>query len=191
MPAFPKPIHFAQQVLMNYVSSGDYVVDATLGNGHDALFLANLVGKKGQLIGFDVQAAAIKSSTKRMQENEVIHFSFHQLGHEKMAEVISVEYVPLAAVVFNLGYLPNEDKSVITEEDTTLIALGAAQRLLKVGGVISLMCYPGHEGGDAESQAVSEWAASLPREDFRVVKYALHNAPNNPPFLLLVEKLKA
>ncbi len=190
MPAFSKPIHFAQQVLKNCIGTGDCVVDATLGNGHDALFLANLVGEKGTVIGFDVQAAAVQSATLRMQEHDVTQFNFYQLGHEKMAEVIPEECLPLAAVMFNLGYLPNADKSLITKEYTTLMALDVAQVLLKAGGVISLMCYPGHEGGDTESEAVSEWAASLPREGFRVAKYALHNAPNNPPFLLLIEKLK-
>lgn len=190
MPAFSKPIHLAQQVLKNCVCKGDFVVDATLGNGHDALFLANLVGEQGVVIGFDVQAAAVESATQRMDEQDVTQYVFHHLGHEKMAEVIPKEHLPLASVMFNLGYLPNADKSVITEEGTTLAALDAAQRLLKVGGVISLMCYPGHAGGDTESQAVSDWAASLARENFRVAKYALHNAPNNPPFLLLIEKLK-
>ena len=107
-----------------------------------------------------------------------------------MEEVIPVSSLPLAAVMFNLGYLPNADKSVITRDDTTLIALLASQKMIKVGGLISIMCYPGHDGGDLESVAVSDWAAALPRSHYRVVRYALHNAPNNPPFLLLIEKLR-
>jgi len=189
MPTFPKPIHFAQQVLKNCINKGDYVVDATLGNGHDALFLANLVGEQGHIIGFDIQAEAIEASTQRMEDNDVQQFTFHELGHEKVVEVMPSKFLPLSAVMFNLGYLPNADKSVITKKSTTLEALNGALVLLKIGGVISLMCYPGHVGGDAESQAVSDWASNLPREDFRVVKYALHNAPSKPPFLIIVEKL--
>jgi len=189
MPAFPKPIHYAQQVLKNCIQKGDVVVDATLGNGHDALFLADLVGKSGHVFGFDVQEQAIFSSKERMEQSGVNHITFYHLGHEKMEEVIPSSYFPITAVMFNLGYLPNADKSVITRVETTLCALDASQSLLKVGGVISLMCYPGHDGGDQEAEAVSEWAAKLSRRDYRVVKYALQNAPNNPPFLILIEKL--
>ena len=190
MLAFPKPIHYAQQVLKSCIKKGDVVVDATLGNGHDALFLAKLVGGQGHVIGFDVQAEAVSVSKKRMSDEEVSHFSFHHLGHEQMERVIRSESLPLAAVMFNLGYLPNADKSVITRESTTICALDAAQRMLKVGGVISVMCYPGHVGGDQESESVSKWTSDLERSHFRVVKYALHNASNSPPFLILIEKLR-
>jgi len=189
MPAFPKPIYFAHQLIKNLVCLGDCVVDATLGNGHDALFLARLVGEEGRVIGFDVQAAAIESSVEKMRENGLEHFDFHQIGHEKMAEVISEENLPLTVVMFNLGYLPNADKSVITTEQTTIPALESALGLLGRGGLVSIMCYPGHEGGDMEAEAVSEWTEGLAREGYRVVRYGLHNAPNNPPFLILVEKL--
>jgi len=189
MPAFPKPIHLAHQLIRNLVRPSDIVVDATLGNGHDALFLAGLVGEKGRVIGFDVQPSAIESSTQRMIDNGITHYDFHFTGHENMAKLIPPENLPLTAVMFNLGYLPNADKAIITTEKTTIPALDSALELLRIGGLISIMCYPGHEGGDIESAAVSAWSENLPRERCRVARYALHNAPNNPPFLLLVEKM--
>ncbi len=189
MPAFPKPIELAHLLMGNLVKPSDNVVDATLGNGHDALFLARLVGETGRVIGFDIQKEAIESSTHKMMENGMNNYEFHHTGHENMREVISLENLPLTAVMFNLGYLPNADKSVITHERTTILALENALQMLRVGGLISIMCYPGHDGGDQESSVISAWAEKLPREDYRVARYALHNAPNNPPFLLLLEKL--
>ncbi len=189
MPVFPKPIHLAHQLIEKLVRSGDVAVDATLGNGHDALFLGGLVGERGRVIGFDVQSSAIESSEERMVENGISNYDFHLVGHEKMGELITQEYLPLVVVMFNLGYLPNADKSIITREMTTIPALESALGLVRVGGLVSIMCYPGHEGGDEESKAVSAWAANLAREEYRVAHYGLHNAPNNPPFLLLVEKL--
>ncbi|MGJ8654868.1 MAG: class I SAM-dependent methyltransferase [Akkermansiaceae bacterium] len=189
MTAFPKPIHLAHQLIKNLIRPGDTVVDSTLGNGHDALFLAGLVGEKGLVIGFDVQPEAIEASSARMRDNGITQYDFHLTGHEDMGRVIADENLPLAVVVFNLGYLPNADKSIITTELTTIPALETAQQLLKAGGLISIMCYPGHEGGDVESAAISEWAGGLPRDQYRAARYALHNAPNNPPFLLLIEKM--
>ena len=55
---------FAKKLLENAVTSGDVVVDATVGNGHDTVFLANLVGEGGRVYGFDVQEDAIRASKK-------------------------------------------------------------------------------------------------------------------------------
>src|SRR6202047_808358 len=38
---------------------GALAIDATVGNGYDALFLAHRVGAKGKVLGFDVQKAAL------------------------------------------------------------------------------------------------------------------------------------
>ena len=38
---------------------GDYVVDATIGNGYDTLFLAKLVKESGHVFGFDIQEQAL------------------------------------------------------------------------------------------------------------------------------------
>ena len=45
--------------LAEVLQPGDLAVDATLGNGHDTLFLANCIEAQGCLIGFDVQQGAI------------------------------------------------------------------------------------------------------------------------------------
>ncbi|GAA5497363.1 hypothetical protein Rhal01_03557 [Rubritalea halochordaticola] len=187
--SFPKPLMMAQQIVRGAVREGGVAVDATLGNGHDALFLAKLVGKEGKVYGFDVQEEAITASNLKVQEAGVeCELSFHCRGHEHLAETVQE---PVQAVMFNLGYLPRADKAVITTVETTLPALGQACDLLEKGGVISVMCYPGHEGGDVEAQDVLKWASSLPREGWRVIQYGFINAPNNPPFLVAIEKLSA
>ena len=40
------------------VRPGETVIDATVGNGHDTVFLANCVGEGGRGIGFDIQERA-------------------------------------------------------------------------------------------------------------------------------------
>mgnify|MGYP005833540397 CR=1 FL=1 len=42
---------FARNLLETAVKPGDIAVDATVGNGHDTLFLANLVGSAGRIYG--------------------------------------------------------------------------------------------------------------------------------------------
>ncbi|MBC7032591.1 SAM-dependent methyltransferase, partial [Salmonella enterica subsp. enterica serovar Enteritidis] len=45
------------------VNPGDHVIDATVGNGHDTVYLAKLVGTTGHVDGFDIQSAAIEATT--------------------------------------------------------------------------------------------------------------------------------
>ncbi|MFC5051193.1 class I SAM-dependent methyltransferase [Rubritalea spongiae] len=184
-----RPLEMAQEMVRGAVLAGETVVDATLGNGHDALFLAGLVGAGGRVIGFDVQTEAIESSQRKVEAAGVAAdvFSFYCVGHEYLSDYVEG---PVAAVMFNLGYLPRADKAVITTVETTLPALEQALSLLRVKGVLSIMCYPGHEGGEAEAEAVVQWASELTREQARVMRYGMVNAPNSPAFLIAIEKVR-
>ena len=52
---------FARSLLQTAVKEGDYAVDATLGNGHDTCFLAEIVGDSGKVFGFDIQKRQSKA----------------------------------------------------------------------------------------------------------------------------------
>jgi glyoxylase-like metal-dependent hydrolase (beta-lactamase superfamily II) len=90
--------------------------------------------------------------------------------------------------MFNLGYLPGGDPTVITQPSSTLTALDAAMRLLKPGGIITAVLYPGHDGGDAEADAVRDWACRLPRRAAHVISYRPLNHHARAPYLVAVEK---
>ena len=186
MDSVLKPLEMAKVIVAKAIAEGDTVVDATLGNGHDAHFLAECVGRAGTVIGFDIQQQALDKSRERLVEVDCENVELHLTGHENIHDYVKSG---VAAVMFNLGYLPSADKSVISHKDTTIKAIQSACVLLKQGGVMSIMCYPGHEGGDVESEAVRCYTSELPRKDWRVVEYKFHNAPNNPAFLILLEKL--
>lgn len=149
----------AHRVVSEVVKPGEMVVDATAGNGHDTLFLAEWVGPTGKVIGFDIQQAAIDATRRRLDKAGVVdRVDLHGESHTHMAQ--RVERGGVAAVMFNLGYLPGADHALITQTEETLLALETAVALLRSGGVVTVVCYPGHEGGDRESAAVVEWAES-------------------------------
>ena len=183
-------IEEAHRAVADVVRLGDVVVDATLGNGHDTLFLARCVGNSGQVFGFDVQQQAIRSTGKRLAEADIAE-SVCQLyleSHAKMGE-----HVPegVRAVMFNLGYLPGGDKAMITRVDTSLAAVTAALSLLAAGGVLTAMCYPGHEGGSQEALAVKNLLAGISRECFDVELIERDGASASAPFLLVAKKRPA
>lgn len=171
----------AQALLQGHVLPGDRVIDATTGNGHDTLWLAEQVGDNGRVFAFDNQQQAIASAGLRLQQAGLSHrVTWLCHGHERMAQYIpGTLHGGIRAVVFNLGYLPGGDKLQITQSTTTLAAAEQAFALLMPGGILSLIAYTGHPGGRAEAEALKQWAATLQqaRHEIRVPPSQNNNAP--------------
>ena len=182
----PSSVLWAQLILKDRLRPGDVVVDATMGNGHDTLFLTQCVSPGGHVFAFDVQAAALIETRKRVpaEVTTLIH-----AGHETMRAHVPVElHGKVSAVMFNLGYLPGADKALITRTETTMIAVQEALNLLKPGGVLTITVYPGHEGGAEESRHMAEWAATLDSRRFEVQHLRPVNRAAAPPELWVVWK---
>ncbi|MFF2481873.1 class I SAM-dependent methyltransferase [Paenibacillus sp. NPDC058071] len=173
---------------------GDTVIDATAGTGVDTLALARLVGAKGCVYAFDIQQDALDRTRDRLSTAE----DAERLGevrlllssHDRMAEAIPPGALGrAAAVMFNLGYLPGGDPSVITKPATTIAALESALALLRPGGILTCVLYPGHAGGDGEALEVERWAAALPG---KLGSAVLYRQPQRPaaPYLIAVERSK-
>lgn len=170
LEALPTAVDFAHDIAQRRVAEGDVVIDATMGNGHDTLFLAQLVGPSGRVFAFDVQQAAIASTEQRLLAASVRErcVLVHD-GHQHFPQYLPGELRGrLATVMFNLGWLPGHDKTCITRTETTLVAIAAALEWLRPGGVLLIVVYPGHAGGGDESLAVAELACALPSNTHEV-----------------------
>ena len=174
--------HFIEKT----VSAGDRVIDATMGNGHDTLFLSKLVGENGRVFAFDIQQQAVDGTKKLLEKEGAENCELILSGHEKMEEYVSDE---VAAVMFNLGYLPGGDHSVGTLADTTIKALESAMRLIKTGGVITVGVYYGGDSGFDEKNRVMEYIAGIDFKKFTVLTLDYKNRPNCPPIAVVIEKL--
>lgn len=142
-------------------------VDATLGGGRDALFMTRFLDEVGdkngngnknkKIFGFDVQKAAVERSRALFEENGLSDIAeFFEVGHERMLEFIPPEFFgKVGCVFFNLGWLPDSDKTRITKPETTLAALKCALRIIdKNRAFLSVASYRGHAGGAEEFDAV-------------------------------------
>jgi len=192
MTAIPSILEFAHTLAATGLEPGGLAIDATVGNGHDTVFLLQEVGPGGRVIGFDVQADALTATRERVRSRtpdasdrlRLVH-----AGHETMTNHLDADALgAVGAIMFNLGYLPGGDHSVTTQPATTRRALAASLDLLRPGGVLTIVAYPGHEGGDAVAEAVADWAASLPEDDVLALSYRFSNQTGDPPRLYAVEK---
>ncbi|MCY9528487.1 class I SAM-dependent methyltransferase [Paenibacillus alvei] len=193
---FLSVLGYAQQVVKERVQPGERVIDATMGTGVDTLFLTRLTGSRGSVAAFDVQEEALELTRKRLHrelgEDECAHVSLLQASHHAMNEVLGEEWSgTTAAIMFNLGYLPtNEaDKRIMTVPETTLTALDNGLSMLRPGGVLSIVLYPGHSGGDDEADQVRAWAESLPARLGQAVIYRMLQRPD-APYVIAVERRK-
>ena len=154
-----RPLQMAHAFLEEVVTDEDIVVDATMGNGHDTLFLARLAKK---VYAFDIQEQAIEQTTKRLAEAKLDNVELFLTGHENVDQYVE----SIKAAIFNLGYLPSADKTVITQPHTTIQALEKLCQRLVAGGRIAVMIYYGHAGGDVERDAVLDFVSQLTQQEF-------------------------
>jgi len=185
-------VNAAHDLIRDILRPGDIAIDATVGNGHDTVFLAEQVGPSGHVYGFDIQQAAIDSTLEKFRQAHspecltLIHAS-----HADMDEKIPMHHHgKVRAIMFNLGYLPGGDKTVITLTDSTLTALTVAARILAAEGIITLLAYPGHQGGDLETGQVKNWCEQLDTQQFEVSTIYSTEHKDSAPRLFVIRKLR-
>lgn len=179
---------YAKTLLADVIKEGDIAVDATCGNGHDTLYLTELIGSSGRVYGFDIQQQAIDTTWNRLKEHGVENRATLILdGHEHLSNYVKEE---ISGAIFNLGYLPGAAHDVITKGETTIRAIEQLLSLLKVGGIIVLVVYYGHEGGIDEKDAIIDYVSRLPQKYVHVLRYEFINQKNSPPFIIALEKVK-
>jgi len=186
----PTPVEWSRELIHARVYPGAWVVDATAGNGHDTLLLAQCTGPTGRVFAFDLQSAAISATRARLSEAGALEQCTLILdGHEHKARLLpSDANGKLAAVMFNLGWLPGQDKNCITRKETTLIALQTSIEWLQAGGLLTIVVYPNHVGGDEEALAVAEWALALSDKTFEVRHMRSHYRQGLSPECWAVRK---
>ena len=185
---FKSARHWAEELIRQAVEPGARVIDATMGNGYDTQWLAELVGESGHVYGFDIQLEAVNRTRDRLAaaglENRATLF---HAGHEHIAELVGE---PVDAAVFNLGWLPGTDKALRTRAETTLTAVNAALDRLKEGALMTICVYPGHPEGRDELDRLIAWGRALPGEKYDVMARAYLNQSGDPPVLIAIKKNK-
>lgn len=181
-------VEMVHRILAQAVSPGDTALDATAGRGRDTLCLAQLVGEQGRVYAFDIQRQALDEAAGHLkaaglfQQVELI-----EAGHEKVKDYIQE---PLAAAVFNLGYLPGGDKTLITQAETTWQGIKGALDLLSKSGLLLAVAYIGHPGGAEEYLLLKRELAALPAHEYQTACLEMLNK-EQAPVLFIVEKIGA
>jgi len=133
----------------------DTAIDATCGNGHDSAGIARILmgnenlylDHKAELICIDIQPEACQVTREKLANilypsTMKKHVQILTQSHASLPVPSNPSSVGL--VVYNLGYLPNSnDKALQTRVDSTLSSIADALLLVRIGGMVSVMTYPG------------------------------------------------
>ena len=176
-------------ILTNHLKEGDRAIDATAGNGYDTLFLAEQVGPSGKVTAIDIQDCAIRSTREKLESTGLIdRVKLVTDDHAAaLGKLIEANREKIAAITFNLGYLPGSDKSIQTRAESTEEALAASIQLLSPGGYLCVTAYRGHSGGTAEAKTVESFMRKSQRERHAVDCYEPESS-NSPPVLWVLMK---
>lgn len=185
MEQYNNAVQIVRQIISSSLLLTDDVVDATVGNGHDTLFLAEMT--EGTVYGFDIQAGAVEATRALLAEKGVDPGRV-RLFLKDHADI--EDYVPpgLGLVLFNLGYLPGGDKSLTTREISTLAAVRNSLKLIKPLGKVLIVVYSGHAEGMSEKLELLSMLKDLDQGEFNVVYHTFPNQRGNPPELICIEK---
>ena len=166
------------------INDDGVLVDFTMGNGYDTLYLCSLV-PKGTVYAFDIQEQSLINTRTRLDEAQVT--SKTALIHDSHSNAKNYINGEIDAGMFNLGYRPGGDKRIHTMHESTLIAVKDAVNMLKKGGIIVISVYPGHEEGRIEGELLLEMLSEYDKKLYSVSRFHLVNSPD-APFIIVVER---
>jgi len=171
--------------LKEHVRPGALCIDATAGRGRDTALLCRLAGPEGRVLAFDIQEDAI-AQTKALLAQENLQAEVILDSHAHLARY--AEPGTVDCVVFNFGRLPGGDPTIVTKADSSVAAIEAGLRLLKVGGVMAIALYYGKENGYEERDAVLKYLKTIDDRTCSVLLCDWTNRRGEPPMPIFLWK---
>ena len=166
-------------IITSFIENKNIAIDATLGNGHDCDFLSEIFKK---VYAFDIQKEAVDSYRLKNKKNVQVILD----SHENFKKYINEEDVE--CIVYNLGYLPGNNKEVTTLKESTLKSIKLGLELLGSNGLMIIALYSGHEEGKMEKEAVLDFTSKLPKNKYGVLHTEFINRAKMAPSLVVIEK---
>lgn len=151
------------------------------------MFLAKLVGESGHVTAFDIQQDAVDSTRALLEANGMSDRADVLLkSHSEMDEVCGEGTV--SCITFNFGWLPKGDHNIFTNKSTSIPAIEKGMKLLKSGGIMTLIIYYGRETGFEERDALLEYLPTIDSSRYTVIEMPFVNRPNCPPIPIIILK---
>ena len=181
-------VELAHSKVKNILQPGDFCIDATAGNGNDTLFLAKNIAPDGMVYAIDIQKTALDATVVRLKKHGFLNLlKICHGSHEKMGDFLNNQHKgKVATVMFNLGYLPCSNHNIITKPETSIEAISEAYKIIRPGGLLTILCYRGHHGGKEETNAVLKLCK---KNKWGIERIEKRENPDSP-VLIIIQKIR-
>lgn len=180
-------LNIIHKIVREKVQPGDICIDATAGRGNDTLLLSQLVGSEGRVTAFDIQPDAVESTRTLLEANGMTDRARVLLkSHSEMDELFEENTV--SCIMFNFGWLPKGNHNIFTNKTTSIPAIEKGLKLLKSGGIMTLIIYYGRETGFEERDALLEFLPTIDNTKYTVIEMPFVNRQNCPPIPIIILK---
>lgn len=180
-------LNIINKIIDENVMEGDICIDATAGRGNDTLHLCRLVGDSGHVTAFDIQSEAVESTKELLKNNGMENRGTVLLkSHSEMDTFFEENSVSF--ITFNFGWLPRGSHNIFTHKETSIEAIEKGLKLLKKGGIMSLIIYYGKETGFEEKDALLNFLPTIDSFKYTVIEMPFVNRPNCPPIPIIIIK---
>ena len=168
--------------LKNIIEPTDIIIDATMGHGFDTVFMAKYAK---HVFAFDIQQQALDATNLKIKDEKINNVTTILDSHLNFDQYVK----SFQGVIFNLGYLPQGDKTITTKAETTLLTIQKMLIELSSKGFMMLVVYMGHPEGYQEHETISNFMKTLDPKQFKIIKTDLPYQDNYPPYILWITKL--
>lgn len=182
-----KVTFWAHEVVRPYLEKATILVDGTMGNGQDTLFLRENSLPEAKVYSFDIQPIALEMTGKLLEEQAQLPPVELILGNHRDINAFVPTQIDVG--MLNLGYLPQGNKEITTMTENTISTLGIWLNKLSLHGMISVVCYPGHVEGEQEYVAISNYLSELSGALFQVARMEAWNR-KGAPIAFFIERIR-
>lgn len=170
-------------LVKNYIEKVNCAVDMTVGNGYNSkMILDNL--KPEKLYCFDIQKNAIENTAKLLK-----NYSNYILILDSHTNFLNYVKEKIDFAIYNLGYLPNGDKTITTNALDVEESLSKLLENLNEKATVLITFYTGHDSGLVESEKIGKFLNKLNQKEFTVLEFNFKNQKNNPPYVVMIQRV--
>lgn len=180
-------LHIIRRIWDSHIKEGDICIDATAGRGRDTAYLCRLTGETGHVTAFDIQEEAVESTRKLLEAEGLSGRADVKLCSHSEMDAFFAEG-SISCIAFNFGWLPRGDHHIFTKKETSIPAIEKGLRLLKSGGIMTLILYYGRETGFEERDALLEYLPTIDSRNYTVIEMPFVNRGNCPPIPIVILK---
>lgn len=167
-------VDISHEFLLPSLHNQAICIDATWGHGKDGAFF--LKQKVGKVYAFEIQEEVFQETSKKYPEI---------IGFNQSHEYINQVKEKVDAIIFNFGYCPGIESEVMTQANTSLIAVQKGLSQLRKRGRMALVFYP-HEQGKEEAELIRQYLETLDSHEYSLIQ--VQRLLVDSPYLIGIEK---